>query len=81
MRWIGYVRCEKFRCDFMAQNCVLIAPVQLVLHQILCSNRTLTNTPKHYEMQQIMSLGSNGVDQVRSFRKIFDATSSQKHVH
>jgi len=75
MGWIGCVRCEKFRCDFMAQTCALIAPVQPVLYQVSCSNGTLTNTPKHYEMHKNMSLGSNGVDRVRSLRKISDATS------
>ena len=30
----------------MAQTCPLIAPV---LHQVSCSNETLTNAPKHYE--------------------------------
>jgi hypothetical protein len=70
MGWIGCVRCEKFRCDFMAQTCALIALVQPVLHQVSCSNGTLTNTPKHYETHKNMSLGSNGVDRVRSLRKI-----------
>ena len=46
MGWIGCVRCEKFQCDLMAQTCPLIAPV---LHQVSCSNETLTNAPKHYE--------------------------------
>ena len=40
------------------------------LHQVLCSNEALTNAPKHYETQQNMSLGSNGVDRVRWLRKI-----------
>ena len=31
---------------------------------------TLINAPKHYEMQQNMSLGSNGVDQVHLLGKI-----------
>ena len=70
MGWIGCVRCEKFRCDFMAQTCALIAPVQPILHQVSCSNETLTKAPKHYEMHQNMSLGSNGVDRVHSLRKI-----------
>src|SRR6185437_4087971 len=70
MGWIGCVRCEKFRCDFMAQTCALIAPVQPVLHQVLCSDETLTNAPKWYETHRNMSLGSNGVDRVRSLRKI-----------
>ena len=47
MGWIECVRCEKFRCDFMAQTCALVAPVQPVLHWVSCSNETLTNAPKH----------------------------------
>ena len=54
----------------MAQTSSLIAPVQLVLHRVSCSNDTLPNAPKYYEMHQNMSLGSNGVDRVRSLRKI-----------
>ena len=70
MGWIGCVRCEKFRCDFMAQTCALIAPVQPVLHHVSCSNETLTRTPKHYKTHKNMSLRSNGVDRVLSMRKI-----------
>ena len=68
--WIECVLCEKILCDFMAQTCALIAPVQPVLHRVSCSNETLTNVPKHYEMHQFMSLGSNGVDLVRSLPEI-----------
>jgi len=67
MGWIGCVHCEKFRCDFMAQTCVLSAPFQPVLHRALSINETLPNTPKHYETHQNMSLGFNWVDRVRSF--------------
>ena len=70
MGWIGSVHCEKFWCDFMAWNCALIAPVQPDLHRVSCSNETLPNAPKYYETHQNMSLGSNGVDWVRSLRKI-----------
>ena len=56
MVWIGCVRCEKFQCDLMAQTCLLIAPVQHILHRVPCSNKTLPNAPKHYEMIQNMSL-------------------------
>src|SRR6185503_2661789 len=49
MGWIGCVLWKKFRCDFMAQTCALIAPVQPVLHRVSCSTETLTNAPKHYE--------------------------------
>src|SRR6185503_7917434 len=61
---------RKFQNDFMAQTCALIAPVQPVLHRVSCSNETLPNAPKHYEMHQNMSLWSNGVDRVCSLRKI-----------
>ena len=56
MGWIGCVHCEKFQCDLMAQTCPLIAPVQPILHRVPCSNETLPNAPKHYEMLQNMSL-------------------------
>ena len=49
MGWIECVLCEKLRCDFMAQTCVLIAPDQPILHRVSCSNETLTNAPKRYE--------------------------------
>ena len=64
--WIGCVRCEKSRCDFMARTFVLIAPVHAVLYRVSCSYETIPNAPKHYAMHQNMSLGSNGVDRVRS---------------
>ena len=56
MGWIGCVRCEKFQCDLMAQTSPFIAPVQPILHRVPCSNETLPNAPKHYEMLQNMSL-------------------------
>ena len=35
-------------------------------HQASCSNETIQNAPKHYETQQYMNLGSNGVGRVHS---------------
>ena len=70
MVWIQSVLCEKFRCDFMAQTCALIATVQPVLPWVSCTNETLTNATKHYETHQYMSLGFNGVDRVCSLLKI-----------
>src|SRR6185437_673790 len=70
MGWIGCVRCEKLRRDFVARTFALIAPIQPVLHQDSCSNETVQNAPKHYETQQYMSLGSNGVGRVHSLGKI-----------
>ena len=70
MGWIGCVRCEKFWSDFVARTYALIAPVQPILYQASCSNETIQNAPKHYETQQYMSLGSNGVGRMHSLRKI-----------
>ena len=53
---IGCVCCKKFQCDFMAQTCALIAPVQPILHRVPCSNETLPNALKQYEMLRNMSL-------------------------
>ena len=62
---------KKFQNDIMAQTCALIEPVQPVLHRVSCSNEILPNAPKHYVMHTNMSLGSNGVDWVRSLRKFW----------
>ena len=62
--------CEKLQREFMAQTFALIAPVQYVLQQISCSYETIPNAPKYYETHRNFSLGSNGVDQVRSLQKI-----------
>ena len=45
-------------------------PVQPIFHRVSCSNKILPNTHKHYETHTNMSLGSHGVDWVRSLRKI-----------
>ena len=55
---IGCVCCKK--CDFTAQTCALIAPAQHILHRVPCSNETLPNAPKHYEMLQNMSFDQVG---------------------
>ena len=70
MGWIGCVRCEKSRRDFVARTFALIAPVHPVLHWVSCSYETIPNALKHYETHQNISLGSNCVDQVRWLRKI-----------
>ena len=67
---IGCVRCEKSRRDITAPTFTLIAPVHPNLQRVSCSYETIPNGPKHYETHQNMSLGSNGVDQVRLLRKI-----------
>ena len=67
---VDWVHCyEKSRRDFVARIFVLIAQVHPVLHRVSCSYEMIPNAPKHYETHQNMSLGSNGVDQVRSLWK------------
>ena len=66
MACIRSVRCEKTRRDFVAPTFALIAPVHPVLHQVSCSYETIPIAPGHYETDQNMSLGSNGMDQVHS---------------
>src|SRR6185436_11529554 len=70
MGWIGSVHCEKTRRDFVARTFALLAPVHPVLHRVSSSYETIPNAPKYFETNQNMRLGSNGVDQVRSLRKI-----------
>ena len=66
--WVHSLR--KSRRDFVARTFALIAVVHPVLQQVSCSYETIPNAPKHYETHQNMSLGSNGVDQVCSLRKL-----------
>ena len=54
----------------MAQTLALIAPVHPILHRVSYSYETIPNAPKHHATHQNMNLGSNGVDCVRSLRKI-----------
>ena len=54
----------------MALTFALIAPVQSVLYRVCCRNETIPNAAKHYETRQNMSLGSYGLDWVRSLQKI-----------
>src|SRR6185436_10174939 len=67
MGWIGCVRCQKFRRDFVARTFALVRPV---LHRVLCGNQTVPNAPKWYKTHQNVNLGSNGLDRVCSLRKI-----------
>ena len=53
--WIGFVRCQKFRCDFVARTFALIALVHPVLHRVSCSNETIQNAPKYYRTHKNMS--------------------------
>src|SRR6185437_6969099 len=68
--WIGCVRCKKSRRHFVARTLALIAPIHPILHRVSCSYEMIPNAPKHYETHQNMSLGCNGVHQVRLLGKI-----------
>ena len=70
MGQIRWVRCKKFRCDFVARTFVLIPQVHAILHRVSCSYETIPNAPKHYATYQNMILWSYGMDQVHSLRKI-----------
>ena len=70
MGWIGCIHCEKNRRDFVARTFVWIEPVKYVLQQVSCSYETIPNAPKYNKTDRIISLGSNGMDLVRSLRKI-----------
>src|SRR6185436_8813146 len=61
MGWIVCIHCDKFGHDFVARTFALIAPFQPILHRVSCSNEMVPDEPKHYETQQKMSLGSNGL--------------------
>ena len=69
MGWTGCLRWKKFRHDFVARTFSLIAPDQPKLLHVLYNNKMILNAPKPYETHQNMSLGSNGVAQVRSLQK------------
>ena len=61
---------RKLPMRFHATNLCINSTISATLHRVSCSNETIQNAPKHYKMQQNMSLGSNGVDRVGSLQKI-----------
>src|SRR6185437_13903089 len=70
--WIGCIHCKKYRRDFVARTFALVRNVS---PRVLQGNQMVANAPKRYEMHQNMSLGSNGVDRLRSSRTKPDSTS------
>ena len=61
----GAFVCETFQCDFVVQTFAL---VRYVLFRDWQGKQMVPNAPKWYKTNQNMSLGSNGVDRVRSMR-------------
>ena len=67
MGWIGCVCCEKFRCDFVARSFALVRPV---LHRVCKTTKRSQMHLNGNKLTKHMRFGSNGVDRVRSLRKI-----------
>jgi hypothetical protein len=63
-------RLLKILTRLRGMNFCIICPRSAKMHRVSCSNEAILNTPKHYETLQNIILGSNGVDRVRSLRKI-----------
>ena len=70
MGWIDCICCEKLQRYFVARTFALIAPVHPDLLRVSCYYEIVPNATKHYATHQNMSLGFNGVDRMRSLRKI-----------
>jgi len=60
---------QKILMRFHGTNLCINCTSSTRFHRVSCSNEILPNTPKHYETHTNMSLGSNGVDWVRSLWK------------
>ena len=71
----------KFWRGFMVRTCALILPFQLALHRLSCSNKTIQNAPKKYEMLQIHELWFQWGGSSVSIVKNSDVTSWHKLVH
>ena len=70
MGWIECILCEKFLCDFVAQTCALIAPVNPFCTEFDVVTKHWQMHPNTMKTHQNKSLGSNGLDRVRSLPKI-----------
>ena len=57
---------RKIPLRFHGTNLCINCTSSTRFHRVSCNNEILQNTPKHYETHTNMSLGSNGVDCVRS---------------
>ena len=68
VQWGGWVRSvRKIPTRLHSRTFALVRPV---LHRDSYGNQMVPNAPKKYESHQNISLESNGVDRVRSLRKI-----------
>ena len=70
--WLDWVRSFwKIPMRLLGTNlCINSTSSARFASRVSCCNETIQNAPKHYKMHKHMSLGSNGVDQVRSLPKI-----------
>ena len=62
MGWIECILCEKFLCDFVAQTCALIAPVNPFCTEFDVVTKHWQMHPNIMKTHQNKSLGSNLVD-------------------
>ena len=62
---------QKILMLFHGPNLCINCTSSTRFHRVSCSNEILPNTPKHYKTHTNMSLGSNGVDWVRSLQKFW----------
>ena len=69
MGWIECILCEKFLCDFVAQTCALIAPVNPFCTEFDVVTKHWQMHPNTMKTHQNKSLGSNLVDRVRLLPK------------
>ena len=67
MGWIGCVPCENFRRDIVVRNFALVGLFCTEFRKATKQSEMHPNSTKH---TKIFSLRTNGVDRVRSMRKI-----------
>ena len=86
MGWITCIRCQKFRCEFVAWSFALIASVQPVLHRISCSYETNPKCTQTVRNEPILEFrvqwGWIGCVRCEKFRRDFVARTFAlvKHV-
>ena len=67
--------------NFEARTFALIAPIQPILRRVSYNNKMAPNAPKHYGIQQNMSLGSIGGGSSAFFANNSDMNSWHELLH
>ena len=81
MVWIGCLRCEKFRRDFIARTFALIAPFRPDLHRVSCSNEMVLNEPQTLRNTQEQEFRIQLYGSGAFVAKNSDATSLHELMH